>query len=478
MPTPPIRIGLQDNTDSSSDFGPFSIGGAWYAVGQQTTGAIDVYKSLDGGATWAVQDTFNAPETNGGESILRVGPLIKVLSITSGGDYVVTVFNAASDTWGAASAGFVAGVSGLGGRRQVARLVEVASGDLFAFYLVRTNNAPVEIDVRYRVLSAGAWSAAVVLISGTPGPLYHFLHSAIVDTNDLIHVFFKANTNGTFRGALQHFSLTAGGSMSVPDTVDPNVLLWFQAGHAAISGPSILVPYFDSSEFAGVWRGTPLAAPVWTFEPVDSISWPAGVSDGGGLTTPVTAFAFVDGGLEYLVWQATNGSSGGYSVNAVYYASNDGSGWSDPVLAYDEVTDPGAWYGTNDPDLAAISAAVIDGAVASVSNINCEGIAWLPSSALCDVTVTPASLPAAAQGRPYTSPVILASDNGGVGQDFAYEITIGALPPQMFMVNGTTRSRTGPTNSTSGVHIAGTPTHTAWTGPITYQFGVGVRLVQ
>ena len=378
----PVRIAFRDTTENAGDFGPWDIGGAWYVLGKSSATSAAIYKSTDLGVSWVEQDDSNEPSLQGGWSSYRDGTLIHVLA-NNNVNFFLKTFDTATDTWGALSvAGPSSATPGVGGQSVIARLTKVASGDLYAFFLVRTSNAPVQIDIQYSIYSGGVWSAPVVLISGSPGPLYHYIQGTIVDPNNLIHIFYKEGTLGNDnQGTLNHVTLTIGGVIGTPQVVDSDSTNYYSAGHSTIFGTDILLPYFDVNGFAGVYVGD-YTTPVWSFTLVDTLVHAAGVVDWGNTLAPTNAFAFEDGGTAFLIFQSTNGQIGGYTVNAVYYARNTGGGWDAPVLFYNEVTDPGPWYGSNDPDIYAISGSLISGDLVVTSNLDCEGTAFLGSASI------------------------------------------------------------------------------------------------
>ncbi len=440
MPTLPVRIGAADADDSTSDQGPWLIGGNWYASGKNSSSSRDVFKSTDGGVTWAVQDAANhATPTNGEDFVIRVGPLIKALTVNAGGKYVLKVFDTATDTWGAFSSDGPAASPTVSQAQFRARMCEVASGDVYVFYAFQSAPSPVQVDIRYTIFSSGSWSAPVVLLAGAPN-LQHWINGVLPVSSTLMYVFLKENTSGsTNLGALAYISLTTSGVIGLLGVIDA-ASLKYASGHSTVSadGTSIILPYFDASQLAGVWVGTPLNAPAWAFTPVDTTA-AINTADTGTVNDFTSAFAFADSGVDYLIW--ANSSTGILTVNQVMYSSNSGSGWSAPALLYDEIANPPVWIGSNFPDLYSISAAIIGGNLLVITNINCDGTAFVAQT-------------------PVSTPPSIICDNPPVGQvGVFYTHTFpasGGTPPYTWSISGLVPP--GLTLNTSTGELSGIPT--------------------
>ncbi len=454
MPVLPVRIGGADADDSTSDQGPWLIGSNWYASGKNTSSSRDVFKSTDSGATWAVQDAANsASPTNGEDFVFRAGTLIKALTVTAGGKYVLKIFDTATDTWGAFSADGPAASPSVSQAQFRARMCQVASGDVYVFYAFQTSAGPVQVDLRYTIFSSGSWSAPVVLLAGAPN-LSHWVDGVLPVSSTLIYVFLKENATATTNlGALAYITLTTSGVIGSLTAIDGNNIK-YASGHSAVWGSSILLPYFDTSQLAGVYIGTPLTAPAWSFTLLDTTAAPA-TADTGTVNDFTSAFGFVDGATAYVVW--ANASTGALTVNQVLYSSNDGSGWTVPALLYDEIANPPVWIGSNFPDLYSISANVIGGNLLIISNINCDGTAFVgnvpvttPLAIICN---TP---PSGTVGQLYSPPGGHSFLASGGTPPYTFAIIAGSLPPGLTL------------NVNTGV-LSGTPTLAG-----TYNFTVQV----
>ncbi len=406
----PIRIGQKDNIESTSDFGPHLISGLWYLVNKEGSGSCDVYTSADSGVTWVGQDLL---DLNAGEAFyvlwdLPNGIIYALRNKGATTTSALTKFDTATNLWIALDADGPT-LEPLNVPDQfLARMVQVSSGDVWVIYATKISSSPKEFQLNYIKNSGGVWGTPQILVAASPGVICNYLQSVVVDATDLIHIFYKQNNTGTENeGNLYHISLTTAGVISSPTLIDTN-MNYSSAGRPSILGTSIILPYFNNSRLAGVYTGTPLIAPVWsTFTLVDTNSLGAGVVDDGfGSFQGTTSFSFVSGSVLYLIWQSTN-SDGSYAINRVYYAVNGGGAWSAPILLYDEVANPGAWYGTNNPDLYAMTGNVIAGNIQVMSNVNCEGAAFIGSTtppappAPGTLTITCGNPPAGQVGVPY-----------------------------------------------------------------------------
>lgn len=404
----PVRINTIDTQDLVSDLGPKSLGGALYCLGTDPTSRIKVYKSTDSGATWVEQDTANSPlkatsshTSEIGWDSLWFGTKVTVVYNKQGTtEYRIKTFETATDTWGSES---VAGPleQDANDRDQTVRILrDSATGDIYLFY---TEQLTTFQTINYSVYNGVSFSAGIILVSAS-GTEFNYISSAVVDSNGDFRVFYRKCTVAGNTGKPYQISLTTGGVIGSENQIDStNTAIAF--GRASALTDTLILPAYNTSNIAGVWVGTPLSAPVWQFVLVDTNSLGVGVHDIGDLSAVSAgptyggrAFSFVDSGVCYLLWASTNGPTpnkvgGGYTVNAIYVAaSNDGISWTSPTLVYDEFTNPGAWYGTLDPDISAISASIISGSLFSIANLNCEGRGFLesitpPVPGPCDTTV-------------------------------------------------------------------------------------------
>lgn len=366
----PIRISVGWGNDISAQFGPWLIGGAWYVLAKEYSSVWSVFKSTDDGATWTLMDDISGtPSDNYATAVTQVGTAISVLSVNlATSKYVITDFDTSTDTWGTTSADGPTALPTGPGSEQNARMVQIGT-TYYVFYTVNTGSA---YDLRFTTYSSASntWTAYTVVLSATGV----FVQTIWEDGTDL-HIAYKTNATGTFSsGALKHAKVSISGTLLGTDTVDSDVTL-YQAGTAAVNGDTVYVPYFDASNFAGVWAGTPLSSPVWTWTLVDTVH-PG--TDGYGDGAPVTAYSFADCGAAVLVWQSSNFSGGGFTINSVYAACNKGSGWSAPTLIYDCAANPPGWITPGDFfSLYNMSANMITGQLRVICTIGTEGTAFI-----------------------------------------------------------------------------------------------------
>ena len=372
----PVQIYSNDfRREIINQTGPFEHGTNLYVVGKSSAAKVGIFKSVDGGATWVAQDAANDPILPSDFlDIAFSDPNIHVIYWAQGTTvYKVKTFDTLTDTWGAASANGPP-EQDPNAIDQSVRLVRVASGDLYALYFDVPGANGV---INYQVLSGGVWSAATPLV-GSVGTVHNYPISAFVDSLDVIHLFYrKVPVYNSDTGPVYHITLTTGGVVGVEEIVNPaSTSQRYGRAVEFVAGDSYLIPSYDGSTIAGVWEGTPRSAPVWTFTLVDTIPPAAGVTD-------VSAFAMVNpaGTVALLLWGSSDdpapydlNNPATFTINNYYYAVNTGSGWSAPILLYDEVADPPAWIIGNPGRFTNIGANFLtDGNFAPLADIDCTG---------------------------------------------------------------------------------------------------------
>lgn len=430
----PIKISVTDNIDAAAFIGPHLSGGSLYAMGNTATGFVKVYKSDDGGGTWAIQDDANSPPINltafdlGVDTSFQGTNLIfGIIWVSAFPSITLFTFSTLTNTWGAASAPGPNVVTGNENKIDPPfRIVRSASGDIYVFYAewIGANQT-----IQYDVYSGAAWAGPLELVGAT-GTIFNYIESALEDSTGLFHIFYrKAATQAAVSASLYHITLTSGGVIGAEDLIDAT-LSQFPTGKPIEFDGSLVVPFYNSAALTGVWLGTPTAAPVWSFLLLNTLSWPPEVHDVGDQVPAAgspeygaRAFAFVSGGVAYVLWQTTNGDAFNYTVNRLYFVSNFGSGWSNPILLYDENLDPGNWYVLTAAKLFVLSAAIIAGSFSAIASIDCGGEGFLSPFSL-SVLISCDNPPDGIIGVPY-SHFLLAS--GGV-PPYTFAITAGALP--------------------------------------------------
>jgi len=481
---PPILINNATDRGTAPFSGPFEIGSALYLVSNETTPTpgIHVWKSLDSGATWTLQDSANQPTTDGDSyDVTLIGTVffiaVQNIVINPNENLQMITFDTATDTYGAL----------VDSGRTVALGANVRMAALSDLSLVIVYQKP-DTSIKFTTFAAGVFGAEVAFAAAaSQAP-----RAIVIDLSDVAHVFWSKTVTGTT--TLNHTTITAG-VVSAPQAVHANTNSVFVTSKspAVIWGDKLVFPSrtdIAATAAAGVWIGTPIAAPVWSFELVDDIDWPGlgfpGESD-------VLPFVFLGGdGLLYVFWTALDYDDIANIIDREYYKTNDGSGWSDPILFYDAVTDPQ----TADPvapedqfihvtNFTLLSDNTTIGAfIALETPTFCAPFYLIPTP--CDPVVTvngivvpnngePFALPPGVEGQPYGPVQIVFSE--GPSESWEYSIPVGNLPPGLTMGPGTPSNPAPTTTTEVGVPIQGTPTFTSFSGPVTTFFTMRGRLI-
>jgi hypothetical protein len=447
--TVPIRINTTDNNDlAHALLFEYSTPERLYAIAFSSSFGPSIYKSTDGGATWAAQDDANIAAYNiGAWDVVQSGTnlIIAGTHATAGQFVKVIIFDTTTDTWGAESANGPAFFHVPPSGAVLVRVVEVASGDLWAFVNI-SSGTNLRDSIGYDILSGGVWGGVVNFVVDNATPTFNFLQQVVVDSADLIHVIYKKNTLGDMSASLYHRTVTTAGVIGAEQAIQLAFTPYSCGRAVAWVNPvstveSIVVPYYDSSNnLAGVWMGTPASAPVWSFTLVDTLGWPAGYTDyGTAQAGRGSAFAFIGGTTLYLAWASHDPT---YAVvNALYVAANDGNGWSAPTLFYDEVANPPSWSADFDevPELYSDSFLILaDAAIGAISNVDSVGAAALPPvgggvpAIICDSppvgkigVAYSHTFPASGGTPPYTFSVVANALPPGLSLDAATGIVSG-----------------------------------------------------
>lgn len=426
----PIHATPADVSDASTP-GIIVYLGNQYLVSDTAQGNINIYKSIDGGVTFTAQDAANkqAVQVYGnGQSAYDIaisGSQILCVFVKQGTTHLYQrTFDMSTDTWGTiSSAG--PNISGDDNDRdQLVRIVLVGS-DIWVFYPEWLTTFQT---INYSIFSAGVWGSNTILVNSS-GTIFNHLDAAFEDSNSLLHVIFRRAATQTRSAQLYHTSVTTLGVAATPDLIDATITT-FPAGKSWAEGTSLFVPFYDSNSRTGVWEGTPLATPTWTFTLVNTIAFGPSVIDIGEMTHQAAspgyggrAYGFSDGGINYLVWRSTDDPA--FTVDAIYYSINSGAGWSAPILAYDFITNPAPWVSAGTEKIFGVSATISSGNLLIAASINCNGLMLptaiplsSPPSIICD------SPPDGVVGVFYTHTF---PASGGT-PPYSFAIIAGALP--------------------------------------------------
>jgi hypothetical protein len=333
VPIDAILTQARDDINGSHYFGPFPIGANLYAaLVDFLTSHVNVYKSTDGGLTWATMDSANRPICANALDVLLVGTVFHLLYPTAANVLKHITFDTATDTFGPVS------VDGPG-NAAVPRIAQFSSGDFCIGY---NDSVDPLFTVKLLIFSGGAWGAAVPVPTPQPnitgliiGPdnvarcLYMNEHVSPMQ------VLFRTFTNA---GVLGPANLIFSSTYIANATIDAFPML--PVGKGVIWNNSFIVPYYGnpagSGKQAGVYVGTPYTAPVWTFVLLNTLAWSVNELD-------CYAYTFVDGsGNLRVFWISIDvvGHSITDQINRMYYVTNGGAGYSAPQVFYDATANP------------------------------------------------------------------------------------------------------------------------------------------
>lgn len=244
--------------------GPYAYGGNYYLFTSYLplgvgNGYVRVFKSA-ALQTWAALDTANEPlatYVNGGHGIdtCRVSNVIHVCYLDAVGNYALTTFNLATETWGAKITGGPTQNVFEASKFNPGLLAVLSSGDRIIGYHLASGGTPTES--RYVVYN-GAWQAPVTINNAS-----RLLMSIAQDNSDRVHFLTYNNGDRTYRDYV-----LAAGVLAAPVSVfTTNNASTFCGKVAYNSGTDTILFSFTQVNVnieVIVAEGTPSAAPVYT----------------------------------------------------------------------------------------------------------------------------------------------------------------------------------------------------------------------
>ncbi len=130
--TPPILLSNSSQDGLAPFSGPFEVGSALYLVTIEFSpvNALHVWKSTDGGVTYAIKNAANQPIGTGSYDVKLIGTTFYIVFAPFAGSKAMVTFDTGTDTYGApvtlnAQAGLMAALS---------------DGSIYIFYLSRLYN--------------------------------------------------------------------------------------------------------------------------------------------------------------------------------------------------------------------------------------------------------------------------------------------------------------------------------------------------
>ncbi len=426
---PPTTWQGSANSGAGTRFvGPFLVGAVEYAVLSDVNSFnLEVYRSPDAGVTWTEMDAGNEPNAAAGNyHVELVGTKLQIIySGSATGLATYQEFDTVSNTWGAADVS--AGPDSMQG---AFRVVLCPNGDYVCLW---TGIAGSLLSQRR---SGGVWHASILLVDGSvdpgpPFPVTGLIRSAVSDGGSTVHIVYELQNVGSIGPLywkLLYRSLSSADAISASSQMATSaVASTYGAGPAAIFNNSIIVPtsntnvtLYPGSTFGppGVWIGTPIAAPMWTFLPVDPT-----------LSAYQVFFMPIDATHSLLWWV----DSFDLTDVSLWYATFDGATFGMPVQFYDVTANPPVGGGgfLYQPSIALLSPGSY--AVIMTAGPNQFGSANFISSGAAALEITCDSPPDGVIGVPYSH---FFPATGGT-PPYTFAISSGALPDGLTIIAGT-----------------------------------------
>ncbi len=180
---------------------------------------VGMLKSSDGGKTWILQDHANRPAPEDAEAVdlLLVGDTIFIAYVERGDDihhftFDVSTHATNADKWDLDQEPTPA-VS-KNDNPQTCAIEIFGNGDKVIFYMA--DNGSIDSGY-YKIDTGSGWGSELTLDAEAS----HFCKgiTAVIDTNNLVHIFYKMLQDGV-EGILYHKSLSEGGTLSGREAVD------------------------------------------------------------------------------------------------------------------------------------------------------------------------------------------------------------------------------------------------------------------
>ncbi len=355
----PVGLGhgpvIGNNVPATSTFGPFLYNGGLYMALTPTTGPflLQIFQSLDGGATWAHVGQLGEPNGNampifdGDHSIIVA---FSTSDVDVDGSINLINFDLSTLTWGA-----VYGTAGAPTTQAVYGTYIRPDGSIIVLHNPRASGAGTGSGLFAAVFAGGVWAAnfdAGTGIAALPGYVvaddFTDWSTAVLDPAGNLHVFFSTfgdigppNWIGRvfYQQILASNALGTFFDMPGNDTF-PLKINTIDSANAVIVGDSVVLAIQQHDavlaiNFSNVIVGTPLAAPVFSYAPEPGID-----PNSFNILTPnadVAPYLFFDG---QTLFALSVYDTGGFTANLLVLSFNNtpstpGTGWgSVPIFNY------------------------------------------------------------------------------------------------------------------------------------------------
>lgn len=186
----------------------------------------------------------------------------------------------------------------------------------------------------YRIWNGSAWGSEVQVDSIVGFALqYLYFDSIVRDANNRMHIFYRFRY-GTYN-ELRYALVNPDGSLGPKQTIRVgNLQDKYQTAIYKLDTDEVVISaefYGDPS--AGVYRGSPSSAPLFSYEQVVP-------PDGSYPADYVSLAVSTEGDYTTLYLFFVRRRVGSFTNAAIWFASNSGSGWSAPTLFYDAESNP------------------------------------------------------------------------------------------------------------------------------------------
>ncbi len=297
-----------------------ATGNLYAIVGDNTPNTIHVYKSTDGGASWAQQDSSHAPTVSAWVPAAAIdgSGVIHIAYIASGLRYVT--FSTASGTFSANT--LVAGYSSGTPSTPMATIAVDSNNATHILYADRVKNHGTSWDTVMYVDNVGAGSAwnAKVAVFGAPNSTSAFVGDILVNQNNIPQVSYThyvSSSNSTTVAAAAIGNANKATSFSSQDLASP--VSGEQASIVLDSANNTWVGYLATQTGNGDIPGLieHRASDPWS-------TWqPATLSGVPGIYSGTVGLA-ANGTTLYIAYPAGNQIPG----NNVLWQSYNGTSWS------------------------------------------------------------------------------------------------------------------------------------------------------